>query len=163
MSKEAGKPDVKIDRTIETLRRRLRNLNEPFIRAVILFGSKAREEDDKKSDIDLLVLHEGCKVKDIVDRRRKIYCVLKENIGESFEDITVIDMKLKDFIKPREITPLLLNIYWDAKIVYDQTEKLEEFLKHIRRRIRECGLKRVKDGKAYYWTLPEPLKEVKII
>jgi hypothetical protein len=48
-------------------------------------------------------------------------------------------------------------------VVYDRTGSVEGFLKGVREKISGSGLKRVRDGKAYYWVLPEPLKEVKIL
>ena len=148
---------------VELLRRRLRSLKESCIKAILLFGSKARGESRERSDVDLLVLHEGCEVEDAVLRRRRLYNLLREAIGEESEELTVVDMELKRFLKPREITSLLLNIYWDAVVVYDLTGSVEGFLKGVRDKILKSGLKRVRDGKAYYWVLPEPLKEVKIL
>lgn len=148
---------------VELLRQRLQSLKESYIKAILLFGSKARGESRDRSDVDLLVLHEGCEVEDAVLRRRHLYNLLREAIGEESEELTVVDMELKRFLKPREITSLLLNIYWDAVVVYDLTGSVEGFLKGVRDKILKSGLKRVRDGKAYYWVLPEPLKEVKIL
>ncbi|RLI42963.1 hypothetical protein DRO59_02525 [Candidatus Bathyarchaeota archaeon] len=148
---------------VELLRQRLRSLQESCVKAILLFGSKARGESGERSDVDLLVLHEGCEVEDTVLRRRHLYNLLREAIGEESEELTVVDMELKRFLKPREITSLLLNIYWDAVVVYDLTGSVEGFLKGVRDKILKSGLKRVRDGKAYYWVLPEPLKEVKIL
>lgn len=145
------------------LKNRFKQLKAPFIKAVLLFGSRARAESRKRSDVDLLVLHKGHDVEDIVVRRRMIYRIIKEAIGEDFEGLTVIDMDLNDFLKPKEVTPLLLNIYWDARVVYDKTGKIEDFLKYVRDRIVRSGLRRVRDGKAYYWVLPEPMREVRIL
>jgi len=154
---------MEIGKDVELLRQRLRFLKETSIGAVLLFGSKARRESRERSDVDLVVLHEGYEIGDAVLRRRHLYNSLREAIGEQFEDITVVDMELKRFLKPGEISSLLLNIYWDAVVVYDLTESVEDFLKEVRGRILKSGLKRVRDGKAYYWVLPEPLKEVKIL
>jgi predicted nucleotidyltransferase len=128
-----------------------------------MFGSRARGESEERSDVDLLVLHEGCEIQDPVLRRRHLYNRLREAIGEEFEDITVVDMELEHFLKPIEITALLLNVYWDAVVVYDNTGILNEFLSHIREKIVKSGLKRVKDGKAYRWVLPKPMMEIKIL
>jgi len=110
----------------------------------------------------LLVLHRGCRIEDAV-LRRHLYNLLREKIWEEFEELTVIDMELERFLRPKEVTPLLLNVYWDAVVVYDSTGVVENFLKDVRDKILKSGLKRVKDGKANYWVLPEPLKEVKIL
>ncbi|MEM4581238.1 MAG: hypothetical protein QW092_02585, partial [Candidatus Korarchaeum sp.] len=111
----------------------------------------------------LLVLHEGCGIEEAVIRRRYLYDLLRDALGEGFEDITLIDMELNAFLKPSEISSLLLNVYWDAIVVYDETGALEGFLRYVREKIVESGLKRVRDGRSYYWILPEPLKEVKIL
>ena len=148
---------------VELLRDRLRSVREPYVKAVLLFGSRARGESGERSDVDLLILHEGCGIKDAVIRRRHLYNLLREALGEEFEDITVVDMELDVFLKPVEISSLLLNVYWDAVVVYDETGAVESFLKRVREKIVKSGLKRVRSGRAYHWVLPEPLKKVKIL
>ena len=147
---------------LEWLKSRMSLTSEPCVKAVLLFGSRARGEPGERSDIDLLVLHEGCVIKDIVARRRHFYKLLRGLIGGGV-DLTVVDMELNEFLKPREIGPLLLNIYSDAIVLCDSTGSLERLLKDVRRRISESGLKRVRSGRVYRWILPEPLKEVKIL
>lgn len=147
---------------MSALKAKFEGLDEPFIRAVILFGSTARGESGEGSDVDLLVLCEDCG-EDIVARRRMVYRVLKEVVGEAFDDLTVIDMELGDFLGPKEVSPLLLNVYWDAHVICDRTGTIEDFLKRVRGNIAKSGLRRVGDGKAYRWVLPEPLKEVRIL
>ncbi|MBS7609591.1 nucleotidyltransferase domain-containing protein [Candidatus Bathyarchaeota archaeon] len=148
---------------VELLRDRLRRVREPYVKAILVFGSKARGESGERSDVDLLVLHEGCRIKDPVMRRRHLYNLLVEALGEEFGGITLVDMELDVFLKPVEISSLLLNIYCDAIVVYDETGIVESFLKDIKGGIVRSGLKRVRDGKSYYWILPKPLKEVKIL
>lgn len=154
---------MEINKDIELLKQRLSSLDEPYIKAILLFGSKARGEFKDRSDIDLLVLHENCNIEDMVMRRRYFYNILREAIGKEYEDITLVDMELKYFLKPYEINSLLLNIYYDSIAIYDKTGTIESFLKYVKNKIEESGLKRIKNGKAYYWILPKPLKEVKIL
>ena len=155
--------DYKENDIASILREKLRKISCPFIKAIILFGSMARGEATERSDVDLLILHENYKITDPVIRRRKLYIILKKLLGEEFEEISIIDMDIKKFLKPREITPLLLNIYWDGKVVYDDTGKVNEFLEYVRKKIKESKLKRIKDGKEYYWILPKPMEKVKIL
>jgi predicted nucleotidyltransferase len=146
---------------IDDLRNRVSGLvNDRFV-AVLLFGSLARCEAGERSDVDLLVLHRGLGGIDPVRRRRAIYLTVSAFLRDY--PLTVIDMDINDFLSPGIITPLLLNIYWDAVVLLDKTGTLEEFLRHVRRRIVESGLKRIKDGKAYYWVLPRPMERVKIL
>ncbi|MBS7645651.1 MAG: hypothetical protein QW569_04200 [Candidatus Bathyarchaeia archaeon] len=88
---------------------------------------------------------------------------MREAVGKEFEDLTIMDMGLEGFLKPKEISALLLNIYWDAIIVYDEVEVLPGFLTCVRESIARSGWRRVKDGRAYRWILPEPMKEVRIL
>jgi predicted nucleotidyltransferase len=144
------------------LRRRLGDLPE-YVRAVILFGSVARGEAGERSDVDLLVLHSGMTIGDPVLRRRYLYNLVAERLEGVFESITVVDEELGEFLNPRTVTPLLLNIYVDSVVVLDRVGVIEEFLQYVRGRIRELGLRRVRDGRAYYWTLPKPLERVRLL
>ncbi len=149
---------------VKKLRRRLEaGLREECVKAVVLFGSWARGEASERSDVDLLVLHKGCGEKDPVLLRRRLYKALKEALGDEVEELTVLDMELSEFMSPKEVTPLLLNIYWDGVVVYDETGRVRDFLAKARKGIKASGLKRVRDGRAYCWVLPEPMKEVKIL
>ena len=134
----------------------------PFIKSVLLFGSIARCEFTEKSDLDLLVLHENYNI-DILERRKQLYIIISNIIGDKFDNITLIDMELQSFLRPKTITPLLLNIYWDSIVVYDCTGIIEDFLQKIRIRINEVGLKRIKNGKFYYWILPKSLERIKLL
>ncbi len=138
-----------------------RLVNASFV-AVLLFGSVARCEADEHSDVDLLILHRGgLSHIDHVRRRRAIYLAISALLRDY--PLTVLDMDINDFLSPGLITPLLLNIYWDAVVLLDRTGKLSEFLDYVRRRIIESGLRRVRDGRAYYWVLPKPMERVRII
>ena len=150
------------DELIKILRNRLNNLPSA-IKAVLLFGSVARGEAREKSDIDLLVLHEELGINNPVSRRRYLYRLVMDRIGDLFDAVTLIDMELKEFLKPKIITSLLLNIYWDSIVIIDRTKRIERFLSYVRERIREAGVVRIKDGKAYYWKLPRPFGRIEIL
>ena len=146
---------------INDVRTRLSRLVSSSFVAVLLFGSLARCEAGDRSDVDLLVLHTGLNRIDRVRRRRAVYLAVSALLRDY--PLTVIDMDINEFLNPGIITPLLLNIYWDAVVLLDRTGKLSEFLERVRRRIVESGLRRVRDGRAYYWVLPKPLERVRII
>jgi len=148
---------------VELLRDQLSHLKKSYIKTVIMFGSRARGESTERSDVDLLVLHKGYKEEDPVRRRSHLYNLLREAIGKEFESLTIVDMKLEHFLKPRQISALLLNIYWDAIVVYDKTKIIPSFLERVREKIDKSGLKRVEDERAYRWVLPKPMMEVKIL
>ena len=91
----------------------------------------ARGEASERSDVDLLVLHDGCGEDDLVWLRRRLYLALREALGDEVEGLTVIDVRLEDFLSPRQVTSLLLNIYWDGIVLYDVTGKLQGFLEEV--------------------------------
>ena len=151
-----------IDQLKNEFRSRLEILDKCVV-GIILFGSLARGEISGKSDIDLLVLHDGCGIPDPVERRRYLYEIIHSALKGRFEAITLLDMELKHFLQPNEITPLLLNIYWDGVVLLDRAGILTNYLKNIRRKIMASGLKRVKSGRTYIWILPKPLEEVRLL
>lgn len=156
-------PSLMVDRDVCLLKDRLRRLKDPHVKAVLLFGSRARREAQGKSDVDLLILHDGCGIHDPIARRKHLYNLVQEPIGSHFDGLAVLDMELRQFLEPKEVNALLLNIYWDALVLLDRTGTLRFFLERAKKMIAKSGLKRVKDAKAYYWVLPEPLKEVKLL
>jgi predicted nucleotidyltransferase len=147
---------------INDLRGRLsRLINENYV-AVLLFGSWARCEANERSDVDILVLHRGLNKINKLKRSRAIYLAITALLKD-YPGFTVLDMDFEEFINPGIIRPLLLNIYWDALILFDRSGILRDFLAHVRRRIVESGLRRVRDGRAYYWILPKPMAEVRVL
>ncbi len=147
---------------IKVLRIRLNDVPS-FIKAILLFGSFARNEASENSDLDLLVLHDGMQIDNPVVRRRILYRIVMDRIDDLFDAVTLIDMELEEFLKPKIITSLLLNIYWDSIIIIDRTGKLGSFINYVHEKIREAGLIRIKNGDAYYWKLPKPFRRIKIL
>lgn len=116
--------------------------------AVALFGSAARGEAGKESDVDLFVVVKG--LPRGLDRRFKIYDAAYRAIKG---DITVIDVDEDDlFREDLRVTPLLLNVAWDGIILHDPTGRLAELFKRTRKIVERAGLKRYRtpDG-AYGW------------
>ena len=80
------------------------SLNHPEIEKIILFGSVARNEDKKESDIDILIIARN---KDKIENQiydKAFDVFLKEN-----EDISVKIFSLKDY-EYNEDTDFILNV-----------------------------------------------------
>jgi predicted nucleotidyltransferase len=92
------------DYVLSELRRRLSDLPS-YVKAVLLFGSIARGEADERSDVDVLLLHGDAPFSDLVEHRRHFYGLVAEGLGGAFESITMIDMELEHFLKPKTATP----------------------------------------------------------
>lgn len=132
----------------------IRRCGEKIV-AIAPFGSVARGEATEISDIDLFIV-----VKDFpksLERRRKLYDAAYRELPKG-GDVTVIDIDEEElFTQDLEVTPLLLNIAWDAEILHEPGGKLTELLTNIRGAIERAGLERYRtpDGK-YGWKPRSP-------
>lgn len=125
---------------------------------VAVFGSFARDEFKNKSDLDFFVVVRNWPKK--IMRRRLIYDTLHKCLKT---DLTLIDVDEKDILKEDlKVTPLLLNIAYDAKILYDRGNVSKLF-----RRIREGAnrfLERYKTPNGCYGWKPKkegPLQKIR--
>lgn len=126
------------------------------IAAVSLFGSAARGEEDERSDLDFLVIVRGLPWS--LERRHLLYQPIYDALNkgtEKFRDVTVIDVDESDIFNERlEVSPLLMNIASDAKIIYDPEGRLQSFVDDVKRLIEAAGLERYKTGEGKYGWKP---------
>lgn len=126
--------------------------------SIILFGSVARGKWNNESDIDLFIIFSNKSsirttinnrlTKIISDYERK--SKLKNSKGDRlFSTIQDISLLLKDLHTFRTI---FYDIAMDGIILFDRNQTGFHFLKKIKKRIEEKGLKRVfiKEND-YYW------------
>lgn len=135
----------------------INNLHDKFVDhlvAVALFGSAARGEAGERSDLDFLVVLRG--IPKTLQRRYEVYKPIHDAViaqSGRTSDVTVIDLD-EEFIENDdvEITSLMLNIAFDANVIYDPDGKLATFLARVRKLIDAAGLERyrTRDGK-YGW------------
>ena len=122
--------------------------------AVALFGSAARGEEYARSDMDFLVVVRG--LPQSLERRyllyKPVHIALNEE-AEKFTDVTLIDIDESEILDEKlDVSPLLMNMAWDAKLIYDPEGKLKTFVNGVKRLIEAAGLERygTEDGK-YGW------------
>ncbi len=112
-----------------------------------LFGSWARKEADEKSDVDVLVILRSIGGFDV---RGRIYTILSENVKKP---LTLVDVRVDEiFDREYEVTPLMLNILYDAVVIHDPEDILKKLIESCRVLINKASLERYRslDGK-YGW------------
>jgi len=130
----------------------VRSLRERFgdrLQAVVLFGSHAREEAAKLSDVDFFIVARGLPTNP-VERRLDVYDGLTAVVRRFRIDVSVIEMDEREISK--SLTPLLVNIAHEGLILYDRDGRIATFFERLREAVKRAGLVRFRtsDGK-YGW------------
>jgi len=142
-----------IERLIEALKRKY---GDKFI-SLVVFGSVARGEARKDSDVDLLLVVDSIP-KRRLERQREFMEVEKELEGylnELFDEGYFIDFSpiIKTPEEAMRLSPLYLDMVEDAIIAYDKDDFFMKILGRVRKRLEELGSKRVRMGRKWYWIL----------
>ena len=154
MEKEMREPHkTLIGRLIEALKRKY---GDKFI-SLVVFGSVARGEARKDSDIDLLLVIDSIP-KRRLERQKEFMEVEKEVEGylnELFDEGYFIDFSpiIKTPEEAMRLSPLYLDMVEDAIIAYDKDDFFMKILEKVRKRLEELGSKRVRMGRKWYWIL----------
>lgn len=130
--------------------------------SVILFGSVARNEAGRYSDIDLLVifnelpaghLSRTALVEPIEEALEKdILSLRREGICSSF------NYSLKTREEARHIRPLYFDLTMDAVYLYDDDGFFKGVLEGLKSRLKRLGSVRRKVGSVRYWDLKPDFK-----
>ena len=142
-----------IEELIEALKRKY---GDKFI-SLVVFGSVARGEARKDSDVDLLLVVDSIP-KRRLERQREFMEVEKELEGylnELFDEGYFIDFSpiIKTPEEAMRLSPLYLDMVEDAIIAYDKEDFFAKILERVRKRLEELGSKRVRMGRKWYWIL----------
>jgi len=138
---------------VAALRRRLGDA----LVSVVVFGSVARGEAGRESDVDLLVVAEGLPRSRL--RRQDLFMEVEEEVRPVLEELAELGyhVELSPILKTPEeaarVTPLYLDMVEDAVVLYDRGGFFSGILERLRRRLGELGAERVRCGKLWYWRL----------
>lgn len=133
--------------------------------AVVLYGSVARGDARKDSDIDIIIVLENAPV-EYYKRTERVWKVLT-NLEQTDEWIASNRRGHQPYIKPiifskseaEEPRYLFLDIVEDGIILHDNEDYFAGRLERLRQRLTELGSRRVflEDG-SWYWLLKPDLK-----
>lgn len=132
----------------------------------VVFGSVARGEASKSSDIDVLLI-----IKDLprskLERQElfmKIEDKIEDILNKLYEKSYLIDFSpiMKTPEEAAEITPLYLDMVEDAIIIFDR-DFFVKILSRLKKKLDELGSQRVQLGKKWYWILKKDYKFGEVI
>jgi len=133
--------------------------------SVVLYGSVARGNARKTSDVDLIVVLEDAPSK-YYKRSDRLIKTLKI-LEESKEFLRLKKESYSAYLKPivfskseaEEDRPLFLDLIEDEIILYDREDFFKKRLRSLKKRLEKLGSKRVflEDG-SWYWILKPDLK-----
>lgn len=134
--------------------------------SIIVFGSVARGEARKDSDIDLFLV-----IKDLPKsrfERQDIFMKIEDEITHILDDLRskgyYIDFSpiLKTPMEASKIIPIYLDMIEDAIIIYDKNFMVN-ILNRLRNKLNELGAERIRMGKGWYWILKKNYKFGEVI
>ncbi|MEM2137453.1 MAG: nucleotidyltransferase domain-containing protein [Candidatus Methanomethylicia archaeon] len=151
---------------IDTLFKELLEYFGDKLISIIVFGSVARGEARKDSDVDLFLV-----IKDLPKsrfERQDIFMKIEDEITHILDDLRskgyYIDFSpiLKTPMEASKISPIYLDMVEDAIIVYDKNFMVN-ILNKLRNKLNELGAERVRMGKGWYWILKKNYKFGEVI
>jgi predicted nucleotidyltransferase len=153
-----------LKKTIHEIRRHF----DKDLVSVVLYGSLARGEVRKDSDIDLLIIL-GSLPKERL-KRQDIFIKMENEIDREIKRIyekwglfPYISPILKTKEEAKNISPLYLDMVTDARILYDKDDFFKKILEKLKIKLNSLHAKKIKVGEKWYWDLKPDYKFGEVI
>ncbi|MEZ0394684.1 MAG: nucleotidyltransferase domain-containing protein [Desulfurococcaceae archaeon] len=138
------------------LRIALKKMGDDLV-SLVVYGSVARCEARRDSDVDLLIVLRNPPRSRL--RRQDLFMELEEELEADVEELRkqgfYVDFSpiIKSVEEASRMTPLYLDMVEDAVVLYDRDGFFANVLERLRKRLAELGAERVRVGRRWYWRL----------
>jgi predicted nucleotidyltransferase len=128
------------------------------LKAVVLYGSVARDEQTRESDIDLLIVIDG--LPQSLRARSRLLVEFEEEflpalLAPWHRQGMYIDVstKVKTSEEAQQLTPFYLDMTEEAIILHERERFFQDILDRLRDRLAALGAQRRRQGRLRYWQL----------
>lgn len=152
---------------VEGLKDELRKEFKDRLVSLVVFGSVARGQARRESDIDLLIVVKNLPKSRL--KRTELFMKAEERLWDRIEELhkkgyrTSFSAILKTPEEAEKISPLYLDMVEDAVILYDKDNFFANVLNRLKNKLEELGAERVWIGKKWYWRLKKDFKFGEVI
>ncbi|BFI76800.1 nucleotidyltransferase domain-containing protein [Sulfurisphaera ohwakuensis] len=130
--------------------------------SIVLYGSVARGDNRNDSDVDLLIVMNNLPKNSMLKRIRLFETRVEDKLklDEYWNKGYYISLSpiLKTPDEAEKISPLYLDMVYDAVILYDKDQFFTRILEKLKEKLRELGAERIIMGKKWYWILKKDSK-----
>lgn len=150
------------EKLLERLVEELKGYFKDDLVSVVLYGSLARGEAGRYSDIDLLLLCES--LPDERLKRQDIFLEIEDKLENELEELyergyhPYLSPILKTRREAEKLSPLYLDMVHDALVLYDRDDFFKEVLERLRKRLESLRARKVRIGGKWYWDLKPDYK-----
>lgn len=135
--------------------------------SILVYGSVARGDARKDSDLDVLIVAEGLPNSRL--ERSKLFINAESQLSNLLDELSQkgYSITISPIIKTRSeatsTTPLYLDMVEDAIIIYDKENFIQQILTQLKEKLKTLGAEKVKLGKKWYWRLKKDFKFGEVI
>ena len=146
----------------------LRDVYGDKLVSLVVYGSVARGDARRDSDLDVLIIVDDKlprsrleRIKTYLKAEDKILDLLDKLIDEGYAiEISPI---IKSVEEAKYTSPLYLDMVEDAVIIYDKNNFFQQILLKLKKKLEELGAERIWIGRKWYWRLKKDYKFGEVI